>query len=75
MKSLKLVLASVFLSLCAVVAHAQDLSAQVAPTANNTTVAQNLHRSSLPHQREVRGSKKADDCVGPVSFCNIYFGS
>lgn len=80
MKSLKLVLVSVSLSLCAVAASAQESSAPAAKTGASVTVAQNTqtnsaHRSDLSKSQDVRGTRKADDCVGPVSYCNIYFGS
>jgi hypothetical protein len=60
-------------SLCAVVAHAQTAPAapeqQVAQAnAQRAKNAENPSRVAVP-------PAKAEECVGPVSFCNIYFGS
>ncbi|PRX28885.1 hypothetical protein B0G75_110211 [Paraburkholderia sp. BL18I3N2] len=60
-------------SLSAVVAHAET-----APAAPEQQVAQaNTPRakSAEPQSRAVTPAIKAEECVGPVSFCNIYFGS
>ncbi len=60
-------------SLSAAVAHAQT-----APAAPEQQVAQaNAPRAnSVAEQSRVAVPKaKAEECVGPVSFCNIYFGS
>ncbi len=60
-------------SLSAVVAHAQT-----APAAPEQQVAQATaaRANSLAEQSRVAAPKiKAEECVGPVSFCNIYFGS
>jgi hypothetical protein len=57
----------------AVVAHAQT-----APAAPEQPVAQaNAPRakSAEPQSRTITPAVKAEECVGPVSFCNIYFGS
>ena len=73
MKSLKYLVLS--LSLCAAVAHAQGNQPQ-GDTASNpgksdsSTVAQSAGRAAPQKQ-----AQKKDECVGPVSFCNIYFGS
>jgi hypothetical protein len=79
MNSLKFVLVSVSLSLCAAVAHAQDSSTQAAPATNTMVVTQNApsksaHCSGFFHHFDTRATRKADECVGPPSFCNIYFG-
>ena len=71
MKVLKIVL--IACSLSAVVAHAQT-----APAAPEQQVAQaNAQRADdVAAQGRVAAPKaKAEECVGPVSFCNIYFGS
>ncbi|MFM0201969.1 hypothetical protein PQR53_19110 [Paraburkholderia fungorum] len=60
-------------SLSVVVAHAQT-----APAAPEQQVAQaNAPRANhVVEQNRVTVPKaKAEECVGPVSFCNIYFGS
>lgn len=60
-------------SLSALVAHAQT-----APAAPEQQVAQaNAPRANSVAEQN-RGAvpkAKAEECVGPVSFCNIYFGS
>ena len=75
MKALKYLVVS--LSLCAAVAHAQDKQPEAAPattvSASNSgaqPVAQPAGRAAPEKQ-----TAKKDQCVGPVSFCNIYFGS
>ena len=71
MKVLKIVL--IACSLSAVVAHAQT-----APAAPEQHVAQaNAQRTDdvAAHGRVAAPKVKAEECVGPVSFCNIYFGS
>jgi Ni/Co efflux regulator RcnB len=73
MKSLKIaVVACSFFA--AAVAHAQNEAPaagapqQVAQAAvPQATEARVQHRVAKPEQK--------NDCVGPVSFCNIYFGS
>ncbi|MBB4517135.1 hypothetical protein [Paraburkholderia fungorum] len=60
-------------SLSAVVAHAQT-----APAAPEQQVAQaNAPRANsvAAQGRAVAPAAKVEECVGPVSFCNIYFGS
>jgi hypothetical protein len=71
MKVLKIVL--IACSLSATVAHAQT-----APAAPEQQVAQ----ADSPRTRNVVAPKRStapkagrDECVGPMSFCNIYFGS
>jgi hypothetical protein len=66
-------IALIVCSLSAVVAHAQT-----APAAPEQQVAQaNAPRANnVVEQNRVTVPKaKAEECVGPVSFCNIYFGS
>ena len=71
MKVLKIAL--IACSLSAVVAHAQTT-----PAAPEQQVAQaNAQRADnvAAHGRVDAPKAKAEECVGPVSFCNIYFGS
>lgn len=73
MKALKIVL--IACSLSAAVAHAQT----PAPAASSQQVAQAANEQRVNTQvqegRVARASRKANECVGPVSFCNIYAGS
>lgn len=60
-------------SFSAVVAHAQT-----APNAPEQQTAQaNVPRDNgiVAHGRIAAPAVKTQECVGPVSFCNIYFGS
>ncbi|WP_310630905.1 MULTISPECIES: hypothetical protein [unclassified Paraburkholderia] len=63
-------------SLCAATAHAQGNHAQPSAAAENAVVnqegASDHAFGRVDHHKQ--GDKK-DECVGPVSFCNIYFGS
>lgn len=74
MKVLKIVL--IACSLSAAIAHAQT-----APASQEQQVAQTgVQRSDSVDGAHARGrvdapNTKAEKCVGPVSFCNIYFGS
>jgi hypothetical protein len=73
MKLLKVVL--VACSLSAAVAHAQTA---VPADSNAQQVAQTLATQSAGQvtPRPVAApAKKAEECVGPVSYCNIFFGS
>jgi hypothetical protein len=75
MKALKLVL--IACSFSAVLAHAQAAPADASPqqTAQNGAVQSVQHDGQNDAQRPVaEPSKKADDCVGPVSYCQIFFG-
>jgi hypothetical protein len=66
-------IALIVCSLSAVVAHAQT-----APAAPEQQVAQaNAQRAKNADMqgRSAAPAIKAEECVGPVSFCNIYFGS
>lgn len=77
MKLLKVVLAAC--SLSAAIAHAQG----AAPTDANANVngQQVAQTNAAPSEARVARqsaaapAKKGDECVGPVSFCNIYSGS
>jgi hypothetical protein len=74
MKVLKIAL--IACSLSAAVAHAQS-----APVAQEEQVAQaNVQRADSVSGVKARShvdvpKTQAEACVGPVSFCNIYFGS
>jgi hypothetical protein len=72
MKSLKYVL--IALSLSASVAHAQDLSSPQTAQASSQTVqySRTANDGQVARHRSVH---KANECVGPVSFCNTYFGN
>jgi hypothetical protein len=76
MKALKLVL--IACSLSAALAHAQtapaDASAQQVGQANVAAVTQSGTRSD-PQSPVAKAPKKANECVGPVSYCVMYFGS
>ncbi|AOK07555.1 hypothetical protein KDW55_05415 [Burkholderia sp. AU19243] len=65
-------LALVALSLTAAVAHAQPAPADVAQQpANRAEATQAAGR--VDRNRPTQEDPNA--CVGPVSFCNVYFGS
>jgi hypothetical protein len=74
MKVLKIAL--IACSLSAAVAHAQS-----APAAQEQQVAQaGVQRGNSINGVSARSrvdvpKAKAEECVGPVSFCSIYFGS
>jgi hypothetical protein len=69
-------IALIVCSLSAVAAHAQTAPAAPeqkvaktnAQTAANVTNAETQRRVAAP-------AAKGEECVGPVSYCNIYFGS
>ncbi|WP_109483433.1 hypothetical protein [Paraburkholderia sp. C35] len=73
MKALKLVLIACSLS-AAALAHAQtapaDDGAQQVAQSNAARVTQ-----PAAQDRVAKPAKKANECVGPVSYCEIYFGS
>ncbi|WP_027799958.1 hypothetical protein [Paraburkholderia dilworthii] len=71
MKLLKIVL--IACSLSAAVAHAQ--TAQVAPQHQAPQAIVQRDEGAAPASRLAAPASQADECVGPVSFCNIYFGS
>jgi hypothetical protein len=73
MKVLKIVLIACALS--AAVAHAQ--TAPSAPSAPQQKAAQanNQPAGSAAVQEHSAVPANAEECVGPMSFCNIYFGS
>jgi len=74
MKALKVVLIACSLSAAAAAAHAQT----TAPAADGQQIAQaNEQRvNRAPEQSRMSAPvKKAAECVGPISYCNIFFGS
>ena len=75
MKVLKMVL--IACSLSAAAAHAQTTTTNpAAPPAEEQQVAQaNPPRTSHVVTQKRSVAPKAEECVGPVSFCNIFFGS
>ena len=76
MKALKLVL--IACSLSAALAHAQTAPADAGTQqAGQASVAASMQRDTPgDSQRPVaKASKKASECVGPVSYCVMYFGS
>jgi hypothetical protein len=72
MKVLKMVLIACSLSTTAAA------YAQAAPAAPEQQVAQadSQRTDNVPARKHAQAPKaKAEECVGPMSFCNIYFGS
>jgi hypothetical protein len=72
MKVLKMILIACSLSTAA------SAYAQAAPAAPEQQVAQadNQRPNDVAARKHVETPKaNADECVGPMSFCNIYFGS
>lgn len=72
MKSVKIAVVACLL-IAATAAYAQN----EAPAAN---VPQNVAQSTRAQaetsaRHEMAKPEKQEDCVGPASFCNIYFGS
>ena len=75
MKLLKVVL--VACSLSAAIAHAQgtapsDANANVQAVAQANTAASEARVARHP---ATAPAKKGDECVGPASYCTLYFGS
>jgi hypothetical protein len=72
MKVLKMVLIACSLS-AAVAAYAQ---AEPAVPAQQVAQADSQRADKVPVRKHAEAPKaKADECVGPMSFCNLYFGS
>lgn len=71
MKLVKIVLVACALSAAA--AHAQ--TTEVVPQRQAPHAADPRDDSAAPANQVDAPPRKADTCVGPVSFCNIYFGS
>ncbi|AOJ83437.1 hypothetical protein WT60_26235 [Burkholderia sp. MSMB617WGS] len=70
MKSLQIAVVALSLSAVMAAAHAQPADAGRQP-ANRTEAVQAAGRVPAAHQ----DGQEPNACVGPVSFCNIYFGS
>ena len=60
-------------SLSAVVAQAQ--TAPAAPQQQTAQAGAQRDANAESRARIAAPAAKAEECVGPVSFCNIYFGS
>jgi hypothetical protein len=64
------------MSLCAATAYAQGNHAHPSAASENAVTSQdasaNQRFGRIEHNKS---TDKKDECVGPVSFCNIYFGS
>jgi hypothetical protein len=72
MKVLKMVLIACSLS-AAVAAYAQ---AEPAVPEQQVAQADSQRADKVPVRKHAEAPKaKADECVGPMSFCNLYFGS
>lgn len=72
MKSMKIAVVA-----CSLIAATAAYAQNEAPAAN---VAQNVAQSARAQsetsaRHEMATPAKQEDCVGPASFCNIYFGS
>jgi hypothetical protein len=84
MTMMKMALAASAMAIFASTANAQDATstwttAQSQTTAN-ATVQSGMHRSARQQKypsgfNSGRTQSNVDGCVGPVSYCNIYFGS
>ena len=73
MKALKMVL--IACSLSAAVAHAQT-SAPADVNAQQIDQAATAPAAPASAQRPTaKPAKKTDDCVGPISYCTLFFGS
>ena len=70
MKALKMIL--IACSLSAAVAHAQTS----APADVNAQQIDQAATAPASAQRPTaKPAKKTDDCVGPISYCTLFFGS
>ena len=82
MKALKMVLIACSLSAIAAMAHAQtsDPAPGVQQFAQNqqqnqAQLGEQPAASAVQRRRFAAPAKRAEECVGPVSFCNLFFGS
>ncbi|CAB3798867.1 MULTISPECIES: hypothetical protein [Paraburkholderia] len=74
MKVLKIVL--IACSLSAAVAHAQTAPAAAAAPEQQVAQADAPRTSNVvAPKRSTAPKARLEECVGPVSFCSIYFGS
>ncbi|MBN3856322.1 MULTISPECIES: hypothetical protein [unclassified Paraburkholderia] len=65
----------VAMSLCAATAYAQGNHAHPS-AAENVVASQDASANQvIGRVEQQKPVEKKDECVGPVSFCNIYFGS
>lgn len=66
----------VAMALCAANAYAQGNHAHPSAEADNAATSQGASPSQMSGRvGRHKAADKKDECVGPVSFCNIYFGS
>ncbi|CAB3790559.1 hypothetical protein LMG28614_03093 [Paraburkholderia ultramafica] len=75
MKSLKIAL--VAMSLCAAVAHAQETTAPAAKGAAKKAAQLEVPRTEGRVARRSAApadESKSEECVGPVTFCDIFAG-
>ncbi|SDC65385.1 hypothetical protein [Paraburkholderia lycopersici] len=64
------------MSLCAASAYAQGNHAHPSAADENAVTNQNApENQGFGRVQHDKPADKKDECVGPVSFCNIYFGS
>ncbi|AJY32947.1 hypothetical protein BTM_5246 [Burkholderia thailandensis 34] len=71
MKSLQIAVLALSLSAVMAAAHAQTAADAGRQPASRTEAVQSAGRVPAAHQDR----QAPNACVGPVSFCNIYFGS
>lgn len=74
MKSLKIAVVACSLFTAAAAAHAQA-EAPAASAPQQVAQAGTSPAAVAAHRDAAKPASKTDDCTGPVSFCNIYFGS
>lgn len=74
MKSLKIAVVACSLFAAAAAAYAQS-EAPAASVPQQVAQANGPQAVAAPAHREATKPAKKDDCVGPVSFCNLYAGS
>jgi hypothetical protein len=73
MKAFKLVVVACLLS-AAAVAEAQA-QAPAADSSQQVAQASTAHAGHAAAARRATALKQSDQCVGPASFCNVFFGS
>lgn len=75
MNSLKIVVVACSLFAAAVSAYAQNEAPAGAAPEQVAEAAAAQPAQALNSRHAAKPAKRADECVGPVSFCNLYFGS
>ena len=73
MKSLKIAVVACSLFAAAAASAQTEASTTNAPQQVTRTDASST--AGTPARRDAAKPTRSDDCVGPASFCNIYFGS